>query len=191
MLEVAESPSSTATWSAGQASLYQAVLEAHGASATRSNISHEVLKLAMIGSGSYMQAIAAALMSLGGMHAPLAQTYDLLHRFNTLDVARSLYENGQMIPGWGNAFVKGAPDPLWAEADRYLRVLVPGTMERMDEVTAFLHQKGKHIYPNPSCWTAAAGIALGFDRQTTGYLFVQGRLPAWTRVIQEILRDED
>ena len=178
-------------WGPDELALYQAVLESHGASACRRNISYEVLQMAMIGSGSYLQAIAAALSTLGGLHAPLTHTYDLLHRFNTVDVARTLLEQDHMIPGWGNSFVKGEPDALWSRPAALVAQLGPGLMERIDGVTALLHQQGKPIYPNPSCWTAAAGILLGFTRQTVGFLFLQGRLPAWTRALQAMEVDDD
>ena len=159
--------------------IFASVSQAHAASALRGNLSHQALALAAQGSGDYTKAIAAALMTLGGLHAPLLQTYDFL----TGDPAHEvelLLATQQRVPGWGNAFVRGMPDPIWHELDGLIREQAPEWGLTLDAVTEQLHALGKRIYPNPSCYTVVAGILLGVPKVALPYLFLNGRLSAWT-----------
>lgn len=154
--------------------------DAHGQSALRGNLSHEALKLAAIGSGDYVKSICAALMTIGGKHAPLAQTYDLLTVHDPAGYASKLLDTGKRVPGWGNSFVRGTHDPIWASVASYLQGNEPGLLARINSVTEVLHARGKLVFPNPSCYTAAAGIVLQIPRDVLAFLFIQGRLPEWT-----------
>ena len=157
--------------------LLEAVLRAHAQSALRGNVSHRALQLAAAGSHSYVQAICAALMTLGGTHAPLLQTYDLLADPAPDAAAEILLLEGRRVPGWGNAFVKDAPDPIWTPVEE---LFPPDMRLKIERVTLTLHARGKAIYPNPSCFTAAVGLIMDFPREVTPYLFICGRLGAWT-----------
>lgn len=155
---------------------------AHEASALRRNLSHEALILATVGSGSYIQAITAALMTLGGAHAPLVETCLLLQADHPENWVASAVPCGARVPGWGNGFVKDGPDPLWAELDQMLRDEGSAYyMGKVDAVTAALHALGKMIYPNPSCYTAIVALTLGLPPSASPYLFVAARLPKWTQ----------
>jgi len=174
-------------WSDQEVVLYQAVLAAHAQSALRGNASHQALVLSAQGSGDYSKALIGALSTLGGSHAPLEATFDLLVSSNVLERADRMIADGGKVPGWGNAFVKGEADQLWREVECYLRLLDADMIEVIEAVTMLLHERGKDIYPNPSCWTCAAGKRLGFNRKTVGYLFVQGRLNEWTEAFREMM----
>lgn len=165
--------------------LHLAVLEAHDQSARRANISHDAVILSAIGSGDYSKGIIAALATIGGIHAPLAQTFDLLILDDPEPLVVEILAMGMRVPGWGNGFWKGQPDPLWKDVNSLLEELSPVLFEKIVAVTAILQSTGKIIFPNPSCYTAAAGILLGFNRQTVGSLFVGGRLDAWTELFKE------
>ena len=162
---------------------------AHEASALRGNLSHEALKLATAGSSSYVQAIAAALMTLGGIHAPLVETCKLLRRERPVDHAKALLSEKKRIPGWGNGFVKGKADTIWEPVDRVLRDEAPGIMRDVDAITDILHAAGKLIYPNPSCYTAVAAITLGIPSEASPYLFVSARLSAWSEEFCRLYRE--
>lgn len=174
-------------WSPSQESLYVAMIQAHDESARRDNISHHVLKLAAIGSHDYTKSVSAALGSLGGVHAPLSKTYDLVTSGNCLNLARQLLGGGHKVPGWGNGFVKGEPDRIWGVVDRLIASQDHSLYANMESVTQLLHSKGKRIFPNPSCYTAVAGSILGLDRQTCAALFIQGRILAWADIFRETL----
>lgn len=168
--------------------MLSALNAAHEASALRGNPSHEALKLATVGSGSYVQAIAAALMTLGGLHAPLAATCALLRTGNPLERAKTLLAEKKRVPGWGNGFVKDRADPIWEPVDRVLREYAPESMREVDAITQHLHETGKRLYPNPSCYTAVVAIALRIPDEASPYLFVSARLNAWSEEFCRVYR---
>ena len=69
----------------------------------------------------FTKAAAAALCTLGGLHAPIVQTYEILEadRYIIDDrIAVATYthwmtawDGKSKIPGWGSCFNKGKPDP--------------------------------------------------------------------------------
>lgn len=124
--------------------------EAHAKSALRQNVSSVVLQQVAISSGDYTKAVSAALMSLGGMHAPLVDTWKLLT--SGLDI-KTILESNMNAPGWGNSFEKGHDDPLWFQVRDYLAEHFNQIWQRITYVTAQLHTHGKNIFPNPSAFT--------------------------------------
>lgn len=161
--------------------LLGALHAAHDASALRNNLSHEALVLAATGSGNYVQSIAAAMMTLGGLHAPVVAICAVLQMPFTQEQVTQLVQQGGKMPGWGNSFLKGQPDPAWGEVDAILRELNLSLMQKMDDITAWLHAAGKRVYPNPGGYTAAAALTMGMQPEASPYLVVSGRLAAWTR----------
>lgn len=164
-----------------ESKLLDAVYQAHAKSALRENVSTVALKHAAAGSGRLETALIAALASIGGSHAPIAEIYRFLKRLNeeVLKDAAHRVANGAAVPGWGNSFFKGRPDPDWYavrdELDNW-----PGISGRITAVTQFLHSQGKHVYPNAGCFTAAAAIVVGMPAKMTPYLLIRGRLEVWT-----------
>lgn len=160
--------------------LLSALYAAHAESALRGNNSHQALVLAAHGSGDYLKSICAALMTVGGVHAPLLDTYDLLSCEDLPAAIHRLMALGKKVPGWGNSFVKGSPDPLWEPVRLLLLDMDPRLSARIDSGTDCLHAAGKDLYPNPSCYTAAVAILTETPREISPYLFLNGRLTAWT-----------
>ena len=154
-------------------------LDAHAASVARENISTTVLFAAAKGSGDYTKALTAALATLGGMHAPIAETYDLLQH---PEKSAELLDAGKMVPGWGHSFVKGGIDPIWEPLAILLRNVYPNIYRAIDEVTVQLHCLQKFIHPNPSCFTAATGMALRMPKEVVPWLFIHGRLSRWSEI---------
>ncbi len=175
-------------WKTDQASpaeitLYRALFKAHALSAQRENASSYAVLNAYSGSGDYAQAIAAALMTLGGNHAPLAETHDFL---SWQYPERFL---GGVIPGWGNSFVKGEEDEIWDEVKAILVENWPIIAHKLQAVTDALHARGKIIFPNPSAYTAACALALGCPREVLPFLFIASRLPAWSTIVMNAHRN--
>lgn len=148
-------------------------IEAHHASANRDNISSVAVCQSAHGSGNYEKSIMAALASIGGTHAPLIETWKMLMTANEVDSTK-------IVPGWGNSFVKDGPDPLWSKVHDILKAFPVGSV--IESVTNSLHLAGKKVYPNPSCYTAATGITLGMPKEILAWIFVTGRLNAWTEL---------
>lgn len=161
--------------------LLVALGSAHDASALRHNISHDALILATQGSGDYVHAVTAAMMTIGGAHAPVVATCYALQHPDPSALVSSCLEKGVKVPGWGNGFVKDGVDPLWREVDAMLREMDVPLMAKVDAITDALHRAGKLIYPNPSCYTAAVAVTSGIQTEASPFLFISGRLAAWTR----------
>lgn len=167
--------------------LLTATLAAHASSARRENVSSQVLRATAFGSGRYETALAAALNTLGGIHAPLINTFIFLNHPDVTRRARELMSKGKRVPGWGSDFATDAPDPLWNEVAQLLNEHFRPLSDKIEHITRLLHADGKPIYPNPSCYTAACGLAIGIPRVILPWIFVQGRLGAWSALILETL----
>jgi citrate synthase len=158
--------------------LLELLREAHTKSAQRDSLSTMAVKLSMAGSDDFTKALPAALMTLGGAHAPVREIYEFL--------LRGLDFLPYPVPGWHTSFAKadhpGSMDPDWKAVDVHLRMMNHPLMEKVDTVTKRLHSMGKLIFPNPGCYTAAAAITLGIPPNMASYLFIIGRLDAWARM---------
>lgn len=159
-----------------EARLLALCLEAHANSAMRNNSSSVAVAQSAVASGDFTKSIIAGLSMLGGMHAPLLETYLFLSDM-------CLPTKSLKVPGWGNSFEKGHPDPLWENVNACLKESFTEIHSRICEITDSLHKAGKVIYPNPSCFTAAVGIAVKLPPPILPWLFIVGRLTSWSQVI--------
>lgn len=157
------------------------VLAAHEASAERDNISRTAVQYASFGSGDYGKAIASAILTLGGVHAPLERTGRFLLNENPALLVPGMVQRKEKIPGWGNSFVTGSADPLWATVHERIESYYPDFGSKLSDVTEALALAGKPVFPNPSAYTAIAAIVLSVPLEVAPYLFILGRLGAWTQ----------
>lgn len=164
--------------------LYMQCLACHAASVGRQNFSTQGVGLASAGSGNYFQAIAAGLMTVGGLHGPLEETYEFLAQGSPGAKVAGLVKEGKRIPGWGNSFEKGE-DLVWEPVRMVLDEEFPRWVEVLGDVTSALRDEGKVLWPNPSAYTAVTGICLGMRKELLGYLFVAGRLEGWSGIFAE------
>lgn len=168
-----------------EADLFHALMRAHHMSAQRANISSATVVNTAVGSGNYANALAAAILTIGGKHAPLEASMRLLDSAEPLYEAESMIDCGERIPGWGNSFVKGAKDEIWLEVDEMLEATQYA--EIIGDITSVLHSKKKLIYPNPSIYTAACALQLQAPACIAPYFFIYGRLVAWSHLAFEQL----
>ena len=157
--------------------LLELCLDAHQKSAFRNNFSSVAVAQSAISSGDLTKAITAALSMIGGMHAPLVESLSVL---TNCKLRLEAVPDGYKLPGWGNSFEKGHPDTLWKDVDKCLADNFPEIHSRICEITDALHKFGKEVFPNPSCYTAAVGVALKMPASVLPWLFVSGRLNAWS-----------
>lgn len=167
--------------------LLSALFEAHAASVNRPNVSSEMVVNACVGSGDYLKAIPAAMLTLGALHGPIVQAHSLLDSACAPSIARSILSQGQKVPGWGSSFAKGQKDTIWLNFEATLRLNAPELDDRLDAVTYELQRAGKSLYPNPGAYTAAAAIVLGIPARVSPWLFIQGRLAGWTTLAMKHL----
>lgn len=121
-------------------------------------------------------------MTLGDLHAPVTQCYEFL--------VSDTYPPDGKVPGWGNSFIKGRPDPAWEVVDVILCASFPSIYARIKAITQWLHDKGKPIYPNPGCYTAACAIGIGMPSRIASYLFIASRLEKWTEAFMNKTQEE-
>jgi len=152
---------------------------AHLISSYRNNASSVAVANSAGGSGNYFQSIASALLTLGGMHGPLFQSYDFLTG-KTFDGIQ---------PGWGNSFVKGELDPAWIKVDLFIKEHWPEIHRRIEQKTKELHESGKVVFPNPSIYTAAVALAIRLPRDIVPILFVASRIEAWSDIFLKNRKD--
>lgn len=171
--------------------LFDAVTAAHHNSSFRDNASSIAVLNAAAAARDLAKAIAAGLMTLGGRHAPIEQTINLLGVEHPATIVSDLVRLGKKVPGWGGTFQKDQCDPIWAEAADLIEEHYPELAAKLDVITEALHAEGKKIYPNPSAYTAAAAIALGVPAKLGVYLLINGRLDAWTQLASaKIIQEE-
>lgn len=161
--------------------LFDAVFEAHHQSVFRDNPSTVAFRLAYQATGSFTNALSAALATLGGLHAPLAQTYDLLSNKSPADAAYRIVKSGGKVPGWGTSF---KDDAIWQPVAEIFREDFPESWYVLQQVTDVLHGFGKNVEPNPSAFTAMTVIAFGLPKEMAAWLFVSARLDAWAALMK-------
>jgi citrate synthase len=163
--------------------LINALFLAHHQSCYRDNISSDTLINAMVGSGDFSKAIAAAILTTGAVHAPIEDTYwFLLQAHPEKDVKKRL-EADKKIPGWGGTFQKNEPDPIWHDVDQLIRRRHPDIGKILTDVTEALAENEKRIFPNPSAYTACVALALDVPPKVVTYLFIAARLSAWGHLV--------
>jgi citrate synthase len=175
--------------SAEESRLLDALCRAHYESAFRNNASSVTVANAAGGSGELTKAIAAALLTLGAKHGPLQQSVKFLARENPASEVDYILGVGGKVPGWGGTFQKEHVDPFWLEVDDLLSVHWAEIHDRIRSVTERLHAAGKIIMPNPSAYTAAVALAVRIPAAMSPYLFILGRLTAWTQIAYEHMKD--
>lgn len=158
------------------------LMKAHNQSCFRPNVSSETVLNTAAGSGSLTAAISAALLTTGFRHAPIYETVMLLSLDDPAEVVPAILKTGKKVPGWGGAFQKTDPDPIWAGVDAALLNFSPSLHAKICAVTDVLGKHGKHIFPNPSAYTAAVAITLQMPPAAAVYLFIIGRLDGWCQL---------
>ena len=158
----------------------QALANMHRSLARRENASSMmVASMAQLGRPLF-ESIAAALLTLGGTHAPITQTRRLLdvdNRFREID---SILENGGKVPGFGSAFYKGEPDP---EVEVVMATLRPATRSLITRLGYHIYAMTvKQLYPNAAMATAAVAMDRGLSAIDAPRLIIEGRLPVWVSI---------
>ena len=129
----------------------------------------------------------AGILTLGGKHAPLEQTYQFLCLEHPEMAVPKLLESGSKVPGWGGSFQQDGHDPIWQDVNSLLRETQLLLIRKLDAVTTVLHRMGKKIYPNPSAYTVTVTLALGLPSKMAIYFFIDARLDAWAQIAMQKL----
>ena len=157
------------------------VYSAHWKSATRGNISGEILHASFANNGlNFVQALSSAIGTLGGVHGCVEAAQDLLELEDPIEEVYELLSTGAMVPGWGSSYQNGAQEPGWEDVHEKLLDVDQPKGILLKDITKVLHESGKIIYPNPAAYTAVLSILMELDSSLATSLFIEARLPAWT-----------
>jgi citrate synthase len=128
---------------------------------------------AAIGSGRLANAIAAAILTTGAAHAPIAEARRVLE---TADPRRlqELISAGHKIPGFGNSFFP-AGDPAWFPVAALIQSEFPDTHCRIEE----LAEAVKKARPNAALYSAAACALAAVPPGLEDLFFILPRTPIW------------
>lgn len=156
---------------------YLIELEAqHRKSAAMNNSSTQALAIAyQSNNGDIVRSYTAAMMCLGGAHAPIQQTWEFLRN----PTKRKVY------PGFGNSFEKGFPQrfqPIWNLSIELRLEKLPSSVE---EIVRFVKlQTGKDIWPNLAFYTALGFIDHHY-RDAIGFI-IKARIAEWNNIIKQL-----
>jgi len=157
-------------------------MEAHRKSCRRDNVSTVVLRESWNSNGQDLyKSITAAMMTLGGIHAPIKRCYVMIGRHLRNEPSLPY----DLVPGFGSSFFKGAIDPILYDLSDYINV----NHTQYEDIAIKIHNKlidqGKNLYPNIAFYTAAVAHI-----EQQGILFcekvlIEARIPEWIKILQE------
>jgi len=158
--------------------LLDAVLAAHRQSCLdNQNLSAEVAKAVWQGSGDVPKAIAAAFLSTGLAHAPVAEARQLWVNATPEQLTKAV-KDGVKIPGWGNSFFRGRMDPAWEPVMEVLVRNYHTEANRLVDLTRGVWAGGKKLYPNAAILTGITCEILGVQPGREIGLFMISRMSA-------------
>lgn len=159
------------------ADLYYELIRAHDETAVANPngsimVAHTVYKA----SGSMINALAAAALTQGHLHAPIEAARELLREGdNAADDAQSMIEYGVRVPGFGNSFYPEG-DPAFAGVEVMLREKHPDLVAIIDNI----RECNPKLPPaNAAMWTAAVLEALHMPIGIGPAIFIAARVRPW------------
>jgi hypothetical protein len=164
------------------ATLLGLLLDAHQRAARdNQNASTLAFVLALQGSASFHQAVAAAAMTMGERHAPIRQARTVFESATPEWIAQQI-KTGARIPGFGNSFHRGRVDPAFDDVYRYLSLHFQQEFMRLATLTSAVWDSGRKVYPNAAMFTAMVCTIIGFPHGPEDMLFLMARMPVWASI---------
>ena len=152
----------------------------HGLLALRDNASSVTVKsCAMLGK-DFPSAVSGALMTLGGAHAPLEQTAQLLTETDPYVMIENILGMGRKVPGYGSSFYKQEKDPVFDKLDDMLvkrNVYLWHTVHRLSSYMKT--QWNVNLFPNAANYTICSLMLEDIPLVHASKYFIQFRLNAW------------
>lgn len=162
--------------------LIQSLIDAHceASWANAGNASNLVCAMAAAGSGSFTNAIAAALLCTGAIHAPLIGARKILREATAQEITEAL-TRGQLIPGFGHSFFRDQIDPAFKGLMTSIESGWPAVAKRIVELREAIWAAGKRIWPNAALLTAAVCEIAKIPDGLEICFFALPRLPVWAK----------
>lgn len=159
-----------------RAELLGAVWDAQRESAyrNRENASNVAAVHSAIASFSMTAALASAVLSTGGLHAPVLQARVLLFR---QPVPRELPEG--RIPGFGNSFFRDRIDPSWDKVVGILSKSYLAIWNMIQNWSDLLKASGRILFPNAAAFTAAVAELVHWPVGQELIMVIQPRITVW------------
>lgn len=148
------------------------------AAKSNGNISSTVATLAYIGSGSMAQAISAAIMTTGELHAPIEDAY-----YNLMEAGDEYLESLGIIQGFGNSFFKDRIDPAFQPVYDYIAEHYPHYILRIQHIQKVAQIE--HLFPNAAIITAMCLSVCDLPASMGIALFIKYRVQAWSELCLE------
>lgn len=168
------------------------LIEAHKEACHRENMSTVVLKNAYVSNGGdAVRAVSAAMGTLGGFHAPVAEAYKNIktvcnYPYCSYRHLSSSKLNGR-VAGFGSSFFKGDTDPLLMKLHMFLAEHTKTYMDVHQIIIELIEkEKGIILHANLAFYTAWTAIELGYEANETELLVLEARVPEWCKILKEL-----
>ena len=176
--------------------LLEEIVFLHNKLAHRSNASTQFIQaLAEMGK-PINDAIAAGLITLNTLHAPIETTCLMYNDWVTVidnQLPRDLFEarwiKDKKIPGYGSAWYKDMPDP---DIEDFLSSLPTTIFNYTGQLRNLINDSrgDSGLYPNAALATAIAAHLLDIKPHMAMSLVIEGRLSAWVTIYEAHYKDK-
>lgn len=140
------------------------------------NASNMAVRNSAAASMSLVNSIASAMLSTGGLHAPVIQARRVI--FNT----HPSFDPTHIVPGFGNSFYKDKVDPAWDNVLEIIECSFEREASKIQSWSEILKENGKVLYPNAACLTAAAAEIVEWPHGLEPLLVVEPRIAMWAHI---------
>lgn len=145
------------------------------------NASNFVVRNVSAGSLSLINALAAGVLSTGGLHAPVTQARTVIFRYPPHAVGKDF-----IIPGFGNSFYKDRVDPVWAPLLLHIQEKYTDTASKIQAWSDVMKTSNKNHHPNAACITAAVAEIVGWPDGMEPLLVIEPRLSVWAKMALDV-----
>jgi len=163
--------------------IYEKFIEMHTEMAFRNNASSGIIR-AMANLGKPLNdAIAAGLMTLDTIHAPIRSACECFNAFEH-DGALNASYCGHKVPGFGSSWFKNEPDPV---VNTFLEALDVEVADVVASYTTYVQDMWNKpgLYPNAALATAAFAFQENIDPVTAMSKVILGRIDAWVSIYSD------
>lgn len=159
-----------------KAMLLSMVWQAHVAAtnANTGNASNVAVSVAASSSLSAVSSIAAGVLAMGGLHAPITAARSVIFRRDPIPITKEL-----IVPGFGNSFWKDRIDPAWQGVADLIQSEYPEVWSRIQAWSNILLRNGSAHIPNAAALTAASAEIVDWPFGSEAILAIQPRIALW------------
>ena len=163
--------------------IYDNFIQMHTEMAFRNNASSSVIRaMAQLGK-PLNDAIAAGLMTLDTIHAPIRSACECFNAFENDGALNAAY-CGKKVPGFGSSFYKNVSDPV---VETFMNELGIDTLQIVTDYTKYVQDTWMRpgLFPNAALATAAFAFQENIDPVTAMSKVILGRIEAWVSIYSD------